>query len=160
MSFIPHPNINMGHQLVPYRKSHLISMELGDYERYHYEGNFDDYISYVDDGLIEEFTYTIMAKGKPICIFGLRPYWKGVGEVWLLPGKNIRQNPIAVVKECRGFLDEVMYEYDLKRLQIAVSVANKPAYKFAKTLYFNEESLMERFGPEGEDYYMMVRFEK
>jgi len=157
MTFITHPSGRLTHQLVPYRKSHLISMELGDYEKNHYESNFEDYISYVDAGLYEEFTYTIVARGKPICIFGLRPYWKGVGEVWLLPGKDIHKHPIAVVKECRGFLDEMMYEYDLKRLQIAVSVANDTAYKFAKALYFKYESLMERFGPEGEDYYMMVR---
>jgi len=158
MTFISHPSGRLLHQLLPYRKSHLIAMELGPYEEQHYMRNFDDYISYVDNSLFEEFTYTLMARGKPICIFGLRPYWQGVGEVWLLPSKYIDQHPIAVVKECRGFLEEMIYEYGIVRLQIAVCVANVTAYKFAKALYFKEESLMAKFGPEGEDYHMMVRF--
>jgi hypothetical protein len=37
-------------------------------------------------------------------------------------------------------------------------VENDTAFKFAKALRFEVESVMRKFGPEGADYYMMTRF--
>ena len=158
MTFIQDRPRNMLHQIMGYRKSHLVAMELNDYEKNYYANIFDDYLTYIDNGLFEEFTHTMMANGKPVCIFGMRPYWFGVAEFWLVPSVYISKYPIAVVKECRSYLDEMIRQYDLKRLQITVSYHNNTAYKFAKSLYFKKEGVLKKYGPEGADYFMMARF--
>ena len=43
MTFIQDRPRNMSHQIMGYRKSHLVAMELNDYEKNYYANIFDDY---------------------------------------------------------------------------------------------------------------------
>ena len=144
-------------QLVPFRPEHLYSIEIKGYEL-EYVTSIPDYDEYVLENVIPEMTWTGIARGKVIIIFGLRPLWPGVCEAWMLPGAGIEDNAIAVVRGARKVLDSAMQKYDLMRLQIAVRSSNITAHKFAKSLYFRDEALMRRYGPEGADYYLMARF--
>lgn len=76
----------------------------------------------------------------------------------MLPGAGIEDNSISVVRGARKLLDNVIQEYDIVRLQIAVRTSNDTAYKFAKALYFEDEAIMRKYGPEGADYHLMARF--
>jgi hypothetical protein len=150
-------NLAPDKQIVPFQPNHLYSLELKDYEL-EYVSNIPNYDQYIIQNADPLLTWTAVVRGKIILIFGVRPFWPHVYEAWMLPGAGIEDNAIAVVRGARKILTNVMQEYDMMRLQIAVRVSNDTAYKFAKSLYFKEEAIMRQFGPEGADYYLMTRF--
>ena len=75
----------------------------------------------------------------------------------MIPTVNVNRSAIALIKGGRHILDHIQDEYDVRRLQITVRSSNKTAYKYAEKMYFKTEGLMERYGPEGDDYYLMAR---
>ncbi len=143
-------------QIVPFQPNHLNLIDFRKHELDNIE-NIPDYLAYVINNSIDDLTWTGIAKGKVICIFGIRPMWTGVAEAWLLTGHGIEQNAISLVRGARILLSDSIEEFGLKRLQIAVRVSNETAFKFAQALHFKVESKMKKFGPEGEDYYLMTR---
>jgi hypothetical protein len=149
--------LTRGQHIIPYRSEHLLQIEMRDYEAQNYEGHIEEYLEYVDMNVVEGLTWTAIGHGKVIGIFGFRPMWRAVGETWLLPGHGIERHAISVVRVARQIMTNVMYDFSLKRLQIAVSTQNDTAYRYAKSLYFEEEAIMKNYGPEGADYRLMVR---
>lgn len=149
--------LTKGQHIVPYRPEHLLEIELRDYEAQNYKGHIEEYLEYVDMNVVEGLTWTAIGHGRVIGIFGFRPMWRSVGETWLLPGHGIERHAISVVRVARQIMTNVMYDFSLKRLQIAVSTQNDTAYRYAKSLYFEEEAIMKNYGPEGADYRLMVR---
>jgi len=149
--------LTKGQHIVPYRPEHLLEIELRDYEAQNYKGHIEEYLEYVDMNVVEGLTWTAIGHGRVIGIFGFRPMWRAVGETWLLPGHGIERHAISVVRVARQIMTNVMYDFSLKRLQIAVSTQNDTAYRYAKSLYFEEEAIMKNYGPEGADYRLMVR---
>jgi len=149
--------LTKGQHIVPYRPEHLLEIELRDYEAQNYKGHIEEYLEYVDMNVVEGLTWTAIGHGRVIGIFGFRPMWRAVGETWLLPGHGIERHAISVVRVARQIMANVMHDFSLKRLQIAVSTQNDTAYRYAKSLYFEEEAIMKNYGPEGADYRLMVR---
>ena len=145
-------------EIVPFEPGHLNELELRPTE-VAYLANipkyFDNLVGHAQPGT----SWTGIANGKVVCCFGLRLLWRGVAEAWLLPGIGIERNPIAVLKNGRRLMQEAMYDLGVERLQIAVRAQNNTEINFAKALYFEVESTMKRYGPEGDDYFMMVRFD-
>jgi len=145
-------------QIVPFQPNHLNLIDFREDELNHIE-HIPDYLNYIVDNAIVDYSWTAIAQGKVICIFGIRYMWSGVAEAWLLTGHGIEKNSISLVKGARVLLDETIEEMQIRRLQIAVKSTNKTAYNFAKFLYFNVEGVMKKFGPDGEDYYLMTRIQ-
>jgi hypothetical protein len=52
-----------------------------------------------------------------------------------------------------------MDSYDITRMQITVKCDHPIAVRFAKSLYFDVECRLRKYGPEGADYYSMARFD-
>ena len=147
--------LSSSQQLIPFQPEHLLHMELkGDELRF--VDLIPNYYQYIIDNATPELAWTGIRDGKPVLVFGLRPYWVGVAELWMVPGKGIERNPIALVI-ARQVLAQIEQKYNMKRLQIAVRKHNDTAYNFAKSLYFTVEGVMTKFGPDGDDYFMMTR---
>ena len=143
-------------QLVPFRPEHLLKAELkGD--ELNYTKVLPEWYEYTIEMAFEDLSWTFLRLGQVACMFGVRPLWPGVGEVWMIPTVNVNRSAIALIKGGRHILDHIQDEYDVRRLQITVRSSNKTAYKYAEKMYFKTEGLMERYGPEGDDYYLMVR---
>lgn len=157
MISFPDAKLSASQHIVPYRPEHLLQIELRDYEAQNYKGHIEEYLEYVDMNVVEGLTWTAIGHGRVIGIFGFRPMWRAVGETWLLPGHGIERHAISVVRVARQIMTNVMHDFSLKRLQIAVSTQNDTAYRYAKSLYFEEEAIMRNYGPEGADYRLMVR---
>ena len=157
MITFPDVKLSKGQHIVPYRPEHLLDLDLRDYEKDNYKGHIEEYLEYVDINTVDGLTWSGIGYGKVVVIFGFRPMWRAVGEVWLLPGHGIERHAISVLRGARKILSNVIHDFELKRLQIAVSTRNDTAYRFAKSLYFEEEAVMSNYGPEGADYKLMVR---
>lgn len=142
--------------LIPFRAEHLQRADLKD-DELRYMEKIPQWYEYVLDTAYEDLSWSLFRLGRAACMFGVRPLWPGVGEVWMIPTQHVDRSAIALVKGGRHIFNHIQNEYDVRRLQITVRSSNETAYKFAQKLYFKTEGLMEQFGPEGESYYMMAR---
>ena len=159
MGLIQIPEIRMNHDenIVSLRYEHIARIKYNE-DTLEYIERIPNYVDYIWDSSIRGSSWAWISRGKVVGAFGVRYIWNGVAEMWMIPSKDIRNNAISLVRGAKILTDTAIYDYDIKRLQISVKVENDTAFRFAKSLGFGVESVMKRFGPEGADYYMMVRF--
>ena len=101
---------------------------------------------------------TAFINTQPVAVFGFVPIWKGVTESWLLVDDFARTKPVAMTKYGILAHDISKISLGLHRQQITVRIHDERAYKWALALGFREEALMQAYGPDGSDYYLMARF--
>lgn len=154
---LPTFRMNGDEQIVPMRYEHLISLQLKKHE-IEYQANIPNYIDYIYENSEDGLSWSAIGRGRIIAVFGVRPIWRGLAEAWMVPGVGIEDHAASVVRGARALMDTTVSNLDIARLQIIVKTENDTAYKFAKSIGFSVEGKLERFGPEGADYYMMVRF--
>ena len=143
-------------QMIPFRPEHALRINLKPREMQHTR-IMPNYLEYIIGNAVPDLSWTLVKDGSIIALFGVRIMWPGVAEVWMLPGQEIKENAIPLIKGGRYVLDVIEHELGMKRLQIAVLKSDYTACRFARMLYFTSESVMYKFGPYGEDYYMMTR---
>tara|TARA_R110000744_G_scaffold138440_5_gene249252 strand:+ start:177 stop:656 length:480 start_codon:yes stop_codon:yes gene_type:complete len=159
MPLIQFPDVKMNHdeQIVPLSYVHLQRLKLKEHEQL-YANLIPNYLDYVWDCADPKLSWAAIGKGRVVAVFGLRSVWPGLMEVWMLPSEGIEQHAISFIRGSKSLIDIAIGDYDVNRLQICVKKDNTTAFRFAKALGFEVESTMTKFGPEGADYYMMVRF--
>jgi len=160
MSLIQLPTFKMrpDEQIVPLQYNHLLSIELGLHEQ-EYAANISGYLDYVWDNSEHGWSWAAIGRGQVVCVFGVRDIWSGVVEAWFIPGKGLENHTRSTLIGARALLAEVMTSSGIRRMQIFVKCDHMVALRFAKALHFEIECRHRKFGPEGADYYSMVRFE-
>jgi hypothetical protein len=154
---LPEFRMSSDEQIVPLRYEHLARIRLtGD--SLEYAKHIPNYIEYIWDNSQDGLSWAAICRGKVFLAFGIRYIWNGLAEMWLIPSKDINDHAISLVRGAKAVTDTALRDYGVRRLQICVKVENDTAFKFAKALRFEVESVMRKFGPEGADYYMMTRF--
>ena len=154
---LPQFRMSQDEHIVPLRYEHISRLPPTD-DSIEYMKYIPGYLDYIWDNSADGWSWAAIGKGKVIAIFGLRMIWSGLAEMWMVPGKGLDRHAISLVRGARAVTDSALSDYGVRRLQITVKVENDTAFRFAKALHFEVESIMRRFGPEGSDYYMMVRF--
>jgi len=81
----------------------------------------------------------------------------GVAEAWLMCKEGVGAYKREVYVYSRRFLDLVESKYSLHRIQAHVRGGWKIARMFLEHLGFHKEGLLEKFGPDQEDYYIYAR---
>ena len=160
MSLIQLPTFKMrpDEQIVPLQYNHLLSIELGPHEQEH-AVNISGYLDYVYENSEHGWSWAAIGRGQVVCVFGVRDIWSGVVEAWFIPGKGLENHTRSTLIGARALLAEVMTSSGIRRMQIFVKCDHMVALRFAKALHFEIECRHRKFGPEGADYYSMVRFE-
>ena len=160
MSLIQLPTFKMrpDEQIVPLQYNHLLSIELGPHKK-EYADSITGYLDYVYENSEHGWSWAAIGRGKVICVFGVRDIWSGVVEAWFIPGKGLENHTRSTLIGARALLAEVMATSGIRRMQIFVKCDHMVALRFAKALHFEVECKHRKFGPEGADYYSMVRFE-
>ena len=102
-------------------------------------------------------SYIAVHHGRPLAVFGCIPLWSGVGEAWLITDKDLSSIKRPFHRVTKGMFDIFMSELNLVRLQVTVHSSNLQAVKWIKTLYFKEEGRLEKYGPDGKDFFMYAR---
>ena len=147
-----------GREVIPFQPSHIYSIELKPFEL-EYVNTIPDFYNYAIENAFPNLSWTGIGHGQIQLIWGVRPFFEKTAEVWMLPGKNIDRYAVSLLRCARQMLKQVMKEHGFERLQITVRQQNVTAYKFAKALYFEDEGLLRKYGPEGADYIIMSRIE-
>lgn len=160
MSLIQLPTFKMrpDEQIVPLQFNHLLNLELGPHEK-EYARNIPGYLDYVYENSEQGWSWAAIGRGKVVCAFGVRDIWPGVVEAWFLPGEGLENHARSTLTGARSLLGEIISQSGVRRMQIFVKSQHMVALRFAKALYFEVECEHRKFGPEGADYYCMVRFE-
>jgi hypothetical protein len=112
---------------------------------------------YIIAQTIDDVAFTILYKGKPICVFGCLQYWNGVAEMWSLISDDFRQFPIFLTKAGQTWADICEIAFNLHRLEITVKDEDCRAIKWAYALGFKHESFMEKYSARREDFNLFVR---
>ena len=157
LSQIPEFRMSNREHIVALTYDHLTRIQYNE-DTKKYMKLIPNYFHYIWDNAVVGSSWTAISKGKVIAVFGIRYIWNGLAEMWMIPSKDIHKNAILLVRGAKATTDTAINNYEIKRLQIIVRVENDVALRFAKSLGFSVESVMTKFGPEGADYYMMVRF--
>lgn len=97
--------------------------------------------------------------GRVLAMFGLAKFWDGVAEAWLMVDqKSIQNRALQLTKGSRRFFDNIGPAIGLRRCQLMVSVAHEEAVSWAGLLGFELEATLRRYGPDGADHLVFVRF--
>jgi len=83
--------------------------------------------------------------------------WPGVAEMWLVPDMSIRRYAFTFHRASKRWIDILMSELQLVRLQATVHTGNARADKWIRSLYLEKEGILRSFGPDGADYAMYSR---
>lgn len=112
---------------------------------------------HIEDYAVDGLSYSAMCDGKVYAMFGLYPLWKGVAEAWLLPSSKLENRKMVFHKSCLRFFPYAAEKLKLHRIQVYVRSSNVQAYKWIEMMYFKREGLLERYGPDINDYYVYGR---
>jgi hypothetical protein len=95
---------------------------------------------------------TLICDDKIIACGGIEKLWGNVGELWMVTSIHIEKHPKLLYNVCNDYIDLMSNVYD--RIQIHVRSDFAKAVKFAENLGFEREALLERYGANGENYYL------
>jgi RimJ/RimL family protein N-acetyltransferase len=102
--------------------------------------------------------FTAFRHNRPIAVIGVVNIWPGVGELWSIFDNQARDIPATMLKSAIRFSDIAIRYLQLHRLQITVRTDDNRAFRYAKAIGFETESVMRKYGPDQIDYLLMARF--
>lgn len=101
--------------------------------------------------------YTICWDDQVLLITGFQYIWPEVVQCWALVGQDLDDHGISATLALRRFLEKRAKAHGVHRMQITVQSKYAEGVKWARSLGFEPESRMFRFGRDRQDYNMMVR---
>ena len=101
--------------------------------------------------------YTAMLYGKPVAVFGAIQLWPGVEELWSMMSEESRDHARTLTRIARKFTDFRMISGGLHRLQMNVRCNDTRAVRWAHALGFDTVGVMQKYGTDGSDFYMMSK---
>ena len=101
--------------------------------------------------------YTGIENNAVLACGGVHKLWKGVGEAWLMIGREGYERPKVVAKYTQYIFQHLLEDNDLFRIQASVSAIDTRAIRYAEWLGFEKEGIMKKYGPDGSDYIRYAR---
>lgn len=98
---------------------------------------------------------TAIIHGRPAACFGSVRVWNGVEELWMLTEERTRKLPVLMTRAAKDFADYRVIAGNLHRLQVTVRSNDTRAFRWAKCLGFEMEAVLEKYGPDKMDYFVM-----
>lgn len=95
--------------------------------------------------------------GEVIAVIGYSQLWPGVIEIWAVTSPDIEKYPISFTRGLQRFLQELVKNNKLKRIQVTVRQSFSQSIKLFAHLGFEVEATMKSYGPTGENYILMAR---
>lgn len=105
----------------------------------------------------DSFCHTLVYANEPIAIIGGFLMWPGVMQVWTVLGEGIKKCPIAFHKKVKEMIELYAVGLKLWRMQMDVNADYKEGMNWALALGFEFESLMHKYGPNGDDHILFAR---
>ena len=143
-------------KLVGYHPTLVRMMDIREHDQVFFK-RIENYPDIIKGYSVMGPSYIAVHHGRPLAVFGCIPLWTGVGEAWLITDKDLSSIARPFHRVTKKMFDIFMAELNLVRLQVTVHSSNLQAVKWIKTLYFKEEGRLEKYGPDGKDFFMYAR---
>jgi hypothetical protein len=98
-----------------------------------------------------------MKDNEILGIVGFVILWKGVAESWTILSDAIVKHKIEFnekIHEIHNFYEKTL---EAHRTHTYVKASNEIAIRWTEKLRYKKEGLLEGFGKNGDDYFMMAR---
>ena len=95
--------------------------------------------------------------GKPVACGGICLQWDGVGEAWILCGKDVEKIPVTAIRQIVKHLELFTRDLGLWRVQATVCAEWEMARRFVERLGFKAEGRLERYMADGKDAIMYAK---
>ena len=86
-------------------------------------------------------------------------HYAGFGEAWLLCTPKVKTVPKDMFKLAKKYLEKVINDRGLFRVQATVRCDWEQAQRFVKKLGFVPEGVLHKFGIDQSDFLMFARIE-
>lgn len=141
-------------QIIPFKIEDALSLDVRPHEdKIKDHADFEKWAK-----LNEESTgFSGFCDDKLIGCAGIRTIWDGVGEAWVLASQGVYKHPKSVFKNVRDYLDKIIKEQGLWRVQAHVRTDNLMGIKFIQMLGFKIEGKAVKFNPDKTDAYLFAR---
>ncbi len=90
-----------------------------------------------------------------MCAFGVAPYLKTIGEIWLLPSVYLPQKPLLLARETRKWLEGIREDLGLERME-TLCISDTLHDRWMTFLQFECEGVKRKYY-KGKDYKMWGR---
>jgi len=107
----------------------------------------------------KSIAYTFFDGDRPVYCGGVRIYWPGAGEAWILMIAGIKRY-CSVHVRAKLMFEYVIKMHELDRVQ-AYARADRPEFaRYLEYMGFEKEALCRKFGPGGIDSFLYARIRK
>jgi len=139
-------------RVVPFKKEHLSLLKLRDFELHRLE-HIQQFPEVYEHGA----GYSVFDNSGLIFCAGVIPYWKGVGEAWILCDVRVKHYIRELYFYTELYLDKIIDRYKLWRVQSSVMADYYAGHRFLERMGFKKEGLMRKYDWQGKDYYLYAR---
>lgn len=101
---------------------------------------------------------TLLWEGKVLAVVGFQSWWRGVAEFWSVSSHYINKCPKSYISFLNKLIEIQMKAFNLTRAQIGLSHNFQDRAKWANLLGFEYEATLKKYGPDGSDQDIYVRF--
>jgi RimJ/RimL family protein N-acetyltransferase len=146
-------------QLVPFNALHIKLMKLreADVKELASAPDFADWsVSYFEK---HGFGYTAVAPEGVVGAAGLVQVLPGNWEAWAYTTDLFPQYGMQIHRIAKNLIKGFWDNPKVRRIQCTVNSTNKPAMRWAEKL-FDEKFVLEKYGSEGEDFYMFSKVKR
>jgi hypothetical protein len=131
----------------------LFFIKLRDYERELFRDSKDCVLQLVNQAKASE-AHTCIYKGEILFFYMLKEE-NGVATISLVASEEADKHPIPFARASKIELEAIAKKY--RRVQATVHVDYIKSIKWLQRLDFKLEGILNKYGPDGADYYMMAR---
>ena len=142
--------------IVPFEPDHLYYL-MSQQNVPHAIGDFP--LRQQAENYAKDYSMTLCFDGEPVACWGIQKCWTGLGMAWSVIGMKARAQPRTLVRYAKQSVEMVMRHAPLRRLDTYVCAAWPQAVRFIELLGFTRQYTAERWGPNGETYYLYTKFE-
>lgn len=134
---------------VPFKKEHLDLIDLREHESVLFQN------PHFAECLEGSLAYTACYNGRVMCAYGIIPYVKGIGEIWLLPSVYLGKEAIKLGRRAKLWLEDTRQDLGLHRME-TLCLNDELHTRWMEFLGFECEGVKRKYW-DGKDYKMWGR---
>ena len=143
-------------EIMPYRAEHVARMKIRDLspemEVILTRPAYLQYLERIGPG------FTMLIDGEVIgCLIFAKLLYPGVAEVLICMSDAIESHRLTVHRVCKKQCDQAQEMHGFRRLEARIPESATRNRKWAESIGFKQEGVIEAFGPDGEDYIQYGR---
>lgn len=100
---------------------------------------------------------TALVEDRPVAVVGVDLLWKGVARAWVFLSEESLEHPVALSRGVRGWLEWIIEDLQLRRVQADVEHGHEAARRWLLFLGFSYEGTMRRYGYTGRHHDLYAR---